>query len=346
MNKKIFITDYIRNPEIEQKIIGSAAQVHCLNSNDEKNFPEEIKDADGLLVWHTKISDFTLKKLNKCKTIIRYGVGYENIDLASVNKYGISFANNPDYGIDEVADTSCALVLNLIRKINLYNNQTRLKIDEFYKNKDKNKINDWQEEVIGLNKLTPIKRTSDHKLGIIGLGKIGTAVALRMKSFKMEIGFYDPYVARGYEKVLNIKRYETLKELASEATIISINAALNNETNKMINDQFIDSLNKDTILINTARGTIIDSLDVIVRGLKSNKLAAVGLDVLPQEPPSKKEILLDSWRNLENSLSDRIIINPHAGYYSSTSIIEMREKVAENMLLSLTGKKLRNIINY
>ena len=92
MNKKIFITDYISNPEIEQKIIGSEAQVHCLNSINEKNFPEEIKNADGLLVWHTKISDFTLKKLNKCKTIIRYGVGYDNIDLKSVKKYGISFA--------------------------------------------------------------------------------------------------------------------------------------------------------------------------------------------------------------------------------------------------------------
>ena len=331
--KKVFITDYIKNPEIEQKIIGNFAKVICLNSEDENDFPEEIKDADGILVWHAKISELTIKKLKNCKAVIRYGVGSETIDRKALNNFKIPFANTPDYGVDEVADTSSAFILNLIRKVGLYNTNTKFKLRE------------WQDEVINIDKLNPIKRTSEHKLGIIGLGRIGSALAIRMKSFKMQIGFYDPFVTNGFEKSLDIKRYETLEELASDSTIISINAALNTQTNNMNNKKFISLLKENTILINTARGAIIENLDIIIEGLKSNKLAAVGLDVLPEEPPSKENLLIKTWLNTNEPLSNRIIINPHAAYYSSSSIIEMRTKASQNMLNCLKGKKLKNIIN-
>ena len=218
--KKIFITDYIQTPDLEKKIFQNEAEIICLNEADENKFPKEITQADGLLVWHAKISDITLKKLKKNSAIIRYGVGIDNIDLKSVKKYGITFANTPDYGVSEVADTSCALILNLIRKIHLYNNRTKLNFGK------------WQKEVVNLNKDLPIIRTSEHKLGIIGLGRIGSLLALRMKHFDMQVGFYDPYVCSGYEKVLGIRRYESLDELKSNSSIISINATLTNETNK------------------------------------------------------------------------------------------------------------------
>ena len=332
--KKVFITDYINNPEIEQKVLGDDAKVICLNKKNEEDFPDEIAEADGILVWHTKITEHTIKKLKKCKAVIRYGVGSDNIDRKALHKYNIPFANTPDYGVDEVADTSSALILNLIRKVNLYNIQT------------KHKLNEWQSEVINTDKRHPIKRTSEHKLGIIGLGRIGSALALRMKSFKMQIGFYDPHVPSGYEKVLNIKRFEKIEDLASESSIISINATLTDETKGMINDNFINLLTENTILINTARGAIIENSDVVLRGLKSNKLAAVGLDVLPKEPPSKNEDLIKSWMDINDPLNTRIIINPHSAYYSSSSIQEMRTKASKNMLKSLKGEKLLNIIKF
>jgi len=331
--KKVFITDYIKDPNIEQKIIGNKAKVICLNLENEKDFPDDIQDADGLLVWHTKISEFTIKKLKKCKAVIRYGVGSDNIDKKSLKKHNIIFANTPDYGVDEVADTSSALILNLVRKVSLYNNQT------------KEKLKSWQEEVINTDKLNPIKRTSDHKLGIIGLGRIGSALAIRMKKFKMEVGFYDPYIPSGYEKSFDIKRFDTIKELIKASSIISINAALNSETHSMVDEIFIKSLNEDTILINTARGAIIKNLDIILEGLKSNKLAAVGLDVLPKEPPQKEDALIKIWIESKSPLCDRIIINPHSAYYSSSSILEMRTKASQNMLNSLNGEKVKNIIN-
>lgn len=332
--KKIFVTDYIQNPDLEKKIFKGEAEIICLNEKDENKFPKDIGQADGLLVWHAKISDVTLKKLKKKIAIMRYGVGYDNIDLKYFDKYGIIFANTPDYGVDEVADTSCAFILSLIRKIYLYNSRT------------KRYFGNWQEEVVNLNKNFSIMRTSEHKLGIIGLGRIGSSLALRMKHFNLHVGFYDPYVTSGYEKVLGIKRYESLDELKSNSSIISINATLTNETKKMINKEFVNSLNDNTILINTARGGIVENLDIILDGLKKNKLAAVGLDVLPEEPPKESEELIKTWKNLNDELSDRIIINPHAGYYSSTSIKEMRTKASKNMLSFLKGKKVRNIIKF
>lgn len=332
--KKIFITDYINSPDIEKKFLSDHAEIICLNEKNEKKFPDKICDADGILVWHTKLSEITLKKLKKGIAIIRYGVGIDNIDLKSVEKYNHLFANTPDYGVDEVADTASAMILNFIRKIQFYNNRT------------KSYFGNWQGEVINLNKHNPIQRTSQHSLGIIGLGRIGSALALRMKSFDMKIGFYDPYVASGYEKVLGIKRYESLDDLKSQSSIISINSVLTKETNKMINKEFINSLNDNTILINTARGAIIENLDILYDGLKNNKLSAVGLDVLPEEPPKPTDKLIEVWKNLKDSLSDKIIINPHAGYFSSLSINEMRTKASENMLSFIKGKKLKNVIKF
>ena len=332
--KKVFITDYINNPDIEKKIFKNIADIVCLNESNENNFPSEISEADGLLVWHAKIGEKTFRKLKKNIAIVRYGVGYDNIDVKSANHYGITFANTPDYGVDEVADTTCAMILNFVRKVHFYNLNIR-----------KN-FGSWQKEVVNMNKIFPIKRTSDHKLGIIGLGKIGSLVALKMKYFKMDVGFYDPYVKNGYEKVIGINRFNTLEELKANSSIISINASLTKETKKMINNTFIETLNEGTILINTARGAIIDNLKILIDGLKSNKLSGVGLDVLPEEPPNDDDDFFRVWRDNRNDLSERIIINPHAGYYSIKSLIEMRTKASSNLLNFLNSKKIMNEIKY
>lgn len=331
--KKVFITDYINNPDIEKKILSKTAEVICLNQEDDKKFPKEVLSADGFLVWHAKITEETINRLKKKCAIIRYGVGYDNIDLNACKKNNILFANTPDYGTDEVADTASALILNLVRKVNLYNNLT------------KQDFGDWQEEVPKINLDFPISRTSDHSLGIIGLGRIGSALALRMKKFKMKVGFYDPHIESGYEKVLGISRFSTLDELKSNSSIISINATLNDQTKNMVNENFIKTLKKNTILINTARGKIIENLKILFDGLKNKQLSAIGLDVLPEEPPNEQDKLIQTWKNLNDKMSNRIIINPHAAYYSSKSIEEMRIKASENLQAFLEGKKVKNIIN-
>lgn len=324
---KIFITDYITSPDIERSILGDRIFIECLNTKDESKFPNSIEKTDALLVWHAQISEKTICRLKKCKAIVRYGTGYDNIDYKCAQKYGIPVCNTPDYGIHEVADTTCGMILALTRKIFSYHYAAQ----RF--------SSGWQEHT-----QAPIKRSTQHNLGIIGIGRIGTAVALRMKTFGMNIGFYDPYVARGYEKSLGIQRFETLKSLLRFSSIVSLHLTLSEETHGMVDEQFISNLNDSTFFINTARGRLIKSLDVIFDGLKSNKLAGIGLDVLPDEPPLEFDHLIQEWKNRNSELHSKIIINPHTSYFSDQAWREMREKASKNVRRILEGKEPKNLI--
>lgn len=333
MRKKVVITDYFKSANIEKKIIGKNAEIICLNQPNEKDLSAEIENADVLLVWHTKISKKTLNKLKKCKAIIRYGVGYDNIDIDEARLNNIYCANTPDYGTTEVADTACSLILNLARKISVYDS-----VCKYFKH-------GWQENVLEVNNFNPVKRLNESALGIIGLGRIGLQVAIRMNVFGLKILYYDPYVDLNKKKFPNFEKILSLNALIKKSDILSINCDLNNETKNMIDRNFINKLKNNTLLVNTSRGKVIKDLDTILYGLKSNKLAGVGLDVLPKEPPENNGKLINEWKKKKSTLAGRIIINPHAAYYSSRSVIEMREKVARNTLRVLKGMKPINIIN-
>jgi len=325
---KIIITDYVTNPDIEKKIFGDDVEIICLNEENESKYGKEIEDADGILVWHGKISSVTLKRLKKCKIIVKYGTGYDNVDYKACQEYGMTFCNTPDYGVEEVADTACALIMNFIRQINLYNTNAKYITDG------------WQ-----LHSNMPIKRTSDHRLGIIGAGRMGTAVSSRMKAFGIDVAFYDPYVASGYEKAIGVKRFNSIDELIKFSSIITIHTPLTEETRGIIDDEFINKLNDGTILVNTARGKLVKNLDLIYEGLTNDKLSFIGLDVLPDEPPSKDEKLIQAWKDSNHILFNRIIINPHSAYYSQKAWYEMRSKAADNVLAVLLGGKAINLIS-
>jgi lactate dehydrogenase-like 2-hydroxyacid dehydrogenase len=329
---KVIITDYFKEAEIEKKILGDNTEVFCLSHENENNFPKIHEDAKVLLVWHKYISSAVIDKLKNCKAIIRYGVGYDNIDLIAAKKKNIQCANTPDYGTSEVADTTCALMLSLIRKINYYNTSAKT-----YKS-------GWQENVINDNSINPIKRLNEYKLGIIGFGRIGSAVAKRIQNFGIKVCYYDPYV-KNPENSFNINRVNSIEELLDFSNVVSINCNLNNETKNLINEEFINKMNDGTFLINTARGQIISNLDCLVKGLEMNKIGAVGLDVLPEEPPKNNEKFIKAWKDDSHPLNKRILINPHSAYFSSRSIIEMREKAANNALRVIRGQKVINQIN-
>jgi len=323
----VYITDYIKDPDIEQRVLGPSVNIICLEEENEAKFPSSIETADALLVWHATISKKTISRLKNCKVIVRYGVGYDNVDYKYALQRGIYFCNNPDYGVHEVADTACSMILALSRKIISYDYASKAVKSS------------WQEHIIN-----PIKRTCEHNLGIIGIGRIGTAVALRMKSFGMDIAFYDPYVASGYEKSLGVQRFETLEKLQEFSSIISLHTPLTEETLCMVDENFINHLNRNTIFINTARGKIVKDLDTLFFGLMNGKLIGIGLDVLPQEPPLKSEKLIQAWKDKNNELYTKIIITPHTSYYSDLSWKEMRIKASDNVKRVLDGGKPKNLI--
>lgn len=311
---KVFITDYIDNPYIEEKILGN------------KLAKSENKKVEVLLVWHKKIDAKYIDRFPHLKGIVRYGVGFDNLDLEYAEKKSIYVCNTPDYGTDEVSDTAIGMILVMIRGINRYDYMCR----KYYEN--------WQENVIN-----GISRNSHNTLGVIGAGRIGGSILLKAKGLKLNTVFFDPYKPRGYEKMLDSKRVESIEELLKVSNIISINTPLTNETAGLIDKSFIESMQPGSSFINTARGRLVDNIDNFYDALRSNHLANVSLDVLPSEPPLNSK-LIEAWRNREEWLDGRLIINPHTSYYSDESYYEMREKAALNAKRILENKIPYNIL--
>ena len=327
-NFKVIITDYIEKSDIESDVLGKDVDIICLCEENEKEFSDIINDADILMVWHANITKITISRLKKCKAIMRIGTGYDNVDIRFASRKGIPVTNVPDYGTDEVADTTCSMILALTRGLSMYNH-----ISKTYDT-------GWQE-----NFIPELKRLDNHKLGIIGMGRIGTAVGLRLKAFNIDVAFYDPFISGGYEKSLGVKRFQSLTDLLKFSTIITIHTPLTSKTMGLVNQDFINKLNPGSIFVNTARGQIVESLSIIHKALDTGKLSGVGLDVLPDEPPSEKEALIKAWKNPDNPISSRIIISPHTAFYSMTAWYEMRFKAAENALRVIKGETPMNIIN-
>lgn len=313
MTKIVVITDRIDDSRVEREILGEEYQIVFLPDYEGSKRAEVLSEASALLVWHEYISKEFMESLTNCKMIMRYGAGFDNIDLEAAKQREIVVCNTPDYGIDEVADTACAFILAAVRQIGAY--EKRLKDGG----------NHW-----GAPSDLPLKRTSEHKLGIVGMGRIGTSLARKMQSFGMSVAFYDPYVARGFEKSIRVKRVEDLRALQEFSTIISLHCPLTSETRGMIDKDFLANLNPNTIFINTARGGLISNLNILNDGLNSGKLSFVGLDVLPFEPADITEEPIREWMN-NQKFAGRISMTPHTAYYSEEAYLEIRVKAAKNI---------------
>jgi C-terminal binding protein len=311
---QVFITDYIDNSNLEQEVLVDSVST------------ESTIDTEVLLVWHECIDGQYLDQFPKIKGVIRYGVGFDNIDLEEIRGRGLVFCNTPDYGTDEVSDTALAMMLSLLRGVFAYDVFSRGYTDT------------WQENTIG-----KLRRVSGLTLGVVGAGRIGTALMRKAKALGMNIVFYDPYKDSGYEKAIGVNRCYDLSEFLAQCDVVSMHTPLTSETRAMVDKSFIDSMKQDSILINSSRGEVVKDLDVIYKALKSEKLSAVALDVLPDEPPIDCE-LIRAWKSHDKELAHRIIINPHTSYYTQESYIEMRVKAAENAKRILDGIEPLNII--
>jgi lactate dehydrogenase-like 2-hydroxyacid dehydrogenase len=312
---KVYITDYIKDPYIEKEILGS-------NLSTSSN-----KDIEVLLVWHERIDSDYIDQFPNLKAVVRYGVGYDVIDLRVLREKKIVFCNTPDYGTDEVSDTAVGMILNVTRGISRYDVNCRN-----YEN------NLWQE-----NTIIPLKRSSQMTVGVVGAGRIGGSILRKLKAIGFKILFFDPYKERGYEKMLDSGRVESLDELLSVSDIVSINTPLTKETKGMVDINFINKMKDGAIFVNTARGEIVDNLDDFIQPLKTGKIFGLAFDVLPHEPPNDCN-LINEWRERKDWIDGKLIINPHVSYYSKNAYKEMREKAAKNAKRILDGKKPFNII--
>jgi lactate dehydrogenase-like 2-hydroxyacid dehydrogenase len=310
------IADYIIEPTVESGILQGAADVIALDAKKEADLLPDAARADVLMVWHILMwSDRILRKFRKCKGIVRCGVGYDNVDLEAAGRLGMYVCNVPDYGVEEVADHALTLMLCLIRNVDRFNHDV--------------KRGSWS-----WTWTIPVPRTSKLTVGIVGLGRIGTAVALRVKALGCEVVAYDPYVPDGKDKSVGVKSVD-LPTLLSISDVVSIHTPLTSETRHMFNKDVLGRMKKSAILINTSRGAIIDE-NALYEALSQKKIAAAGLDVLETEPCKPNNPLLKL---------DNIIITPHAAFYSVDSLHELRNKASLEVLRILKGEKPRNPVN-
>ncbi|HJT76469.1 MAG TPA: NAD(P)-dependent oxidoreductase, partial [Gemmataceae bacterium] len=190
----------------------------------------------------------------------------------------------------------------------------------------------------------PLHRLRGRGFGVVGLGRIGTAAALRAKALGMDVLFHDPYVPDGRDRALGIRRVETLAELLEQSYVVSLHCPLTAQTRHLINPATLGQMAPGSYLVNTARGGVTDALavlDAVTRG----HLAGAALDVLEEEPPPEHGPLLAAWRDPGNPAHDRLILTPHAAFYSEEGLIDMRLKGSEACRRVLLGQPPRNVVN-
>jgi D-3-phosphoglycerate dehydrogenase/C-terminal binding protein len=326
---RVLITDFIADDlRPERQILGDVADVAALDAKSEADLPGRIDDADAVMLYHdVRLSADTVARLKHCKLIVRCGVGFDNVDRAAARQRGIPVANVPDYGSEEVADSAIGLTLSLTRGIHLYDSRLR------------RGIGPWT-----YTPAAPLTRLRGQVFGMVGLGRIGTATALRSKALGMDVAFFDPYIPDGYDKALGIRRVESLAELLAQSFVLSLHCPLSDTTRHLIDAAAIARMPRGSYLVNTSRGAVVD-LTAVPAAIRSGQLAGAGIDVVPHEPPPADHPLIAAWRNPDDPCHDRVIINPHAAFYSEEGLLDMRVKGAQACRRALLGEPLRNVVN-
>ncbi len=337
---QVIITDFIADDLApERQILGDVADVVALDAYCEDELIGRIESAAAILLYHNLgLSERTISRLTDCKLIVRCGVGVDNVDWRYARTRGINVANIPDYGTEEVADSAIGFALALSRGIALQNSLLRTPPAETSAGHAA-AAPPWM-----YVNASPIHRLRGKQFGIIGLGRIGTATALRAKALGMQVAFYDPYVVDGIDKSLGVRRCETLAELVAHTHILSVHCPLTSETRNLLDGAAMAALPRGSFVINTARGAIVQT-QAIPELIASGHLAGVGIDVLPHEPPPVDDVLVAAWRNPRHPAHQRVLINPHSAFYSEEGLMDMRSKGAENCRRALLGQRVRNIIN-
>ena len=328
---KVLVPDaHFRDLDVERGVSGDRLDYIVYDETDPAMIPDEVwRSCDAVLVWHRmKITADVVAMLDRCRMVVRVGVGFDNVDGAACKARGIPLCNVPNYGTTEVADHALAMLLYLVRGIGSY--ETRLKADP----------------VAGFvaENVPVVRRIRGGTFGAIGMGRIGTAVARRAAAFDMKVIYVDPYQPEGHDLGLGLERVRSQEELLSRADVVSLHVPLSDATRNLMGAAQFAAMKPGSIFINIARGGLVD-IDALHDALESGHIAAAGLDVLPKEPPVPTPKLIEAWRGNAPWLAGRFVVTPHAAFYSEAGYLDMRTFSAEILIEFLFEGRLRNNVN-
>jgi D-3-phosphoglycerate dehydrogenase len=300
---KVLVTDSdYPSLDIEAEVLAAAG--HQLLTASCKT-PDEVIEAaaevDALLVQYAPITAAVFEALPRLGLVSRYGVGVDVVDLEAAARHGVWVCNVPDYGTAEVALHAVAMLLALLRNLAGHDREVR--------------AGNWNYQLGG-----ELRRPDSLTLGVVGLGRIGRMAAERAAPWFGAAAGYDPYLPDS-EWPERLERLD-LPDLFASSSAITLHLPLTEATRGLVGTDLLERMPMGSYLVNTARGGLVD-LDALLDALQSNRLAGVGLDVFPQEPPPKEHPLLTH---------PRALITPHVGWYSIDSEVELRRKAAQNIV--------------
>jgi D-3-phosphoglycerate dehydrogenase len=297
----------------EQDVFGKAGvRLQTVVARTDAEYLERCAEADGLLIQYGDLSRRVFEGLPRVRVVVRYGVGVDGIDVAAATDHGVPVVNVPDYGTDEVANHAVALLLALARKITRLDRQTR--------------SGGWDVFRIG-----PVTRLAGQTVGIVGCGRIGSAVARKLGGFDVRLLGCDPYVDAFPPGVQPV----AFERLLAESDFVTIHCPLTDETRHVFDAESLAGMRPSAVLINTARGGIVDTA-ALLEALQQGLLAGAGLDVLEQEPLDPASPLLRM---------EQVIVTPHAAWYSEEGRSDLKRRAAEEAVRVLRGERPRHCVN-
>jgi D-3-phosphoglycerate dehydrogenase len=277
-----------------------------LNCRTEDAVIEQCADAEALLIMYAPLTRRVMQQLKKLKIIARYGVGYDTIDIRAAAELGIIASNVPDYGTQEVSDHALTMMLYLSRKVGMANALV--------------KQGTWDFRLV-----RPVSRHQLQTIGIIGIGRIGGAMAHKTHALGMKVIAYDPYVPR--ERVPDYVTMVGFDELMRQSDVVSVHCPLTEETRLMVDAKMLGLMKPSAYLVNTARGNIVDET-ALEHMLAENKIAGAGLDVFGVEPAHNHPLFK----------YDNFVCSPHMAWHSTESEQELKRKAAEEVRRVLSGE--------
>jgi D-3-phosphoglycerate dehydrogenase / 2-oxoglutarate reductase len=313
--KLFYLNPVYSNLDLEENILkGTGIEVVRFRVNAEEDLVRVADQIDAILTDTTPITRQMVSHLKQCKIIVRLGVGYDIVDGPACREHGIIVCNVPDYGVEEVANHTVALLFAVHRQLLSYDRKVRQK--------------KW-----GYQVEWPIHRLSHQRVGLIGIGRIGALFGARIKPFVRDVIAYDPGLTNDQIEQRGAIACD-LPTLFETADVISLHLPLSEQTHHLINSETIHQMKRQPILVNVSRGGLIDSV-ALVAGLREKKPLGAGLDVFEHEPNVPSEFF-----DLPN-----VVLTPHVAWYSEESEEQLRTTAVRQIADFLTGKPPVNVVN-
>ena len=301
--KKILVIQPIHEEGISLLKDNSNFEYEVVDNVDTEFLKSKIKDCDGISIRTAKLSGEVIKAANNLKIISRHGVGYDNIDLEVSKKKDITLAITATANAVAVAEHVMFMILNISKRGSMYDDTVKSgKFNE--RNKLPKTVELWNKNIL-----------------IAGFGRIGQALIKRCLGFEMNVFVYDPYVSKEFIEKEGGTKVEDLSEASKDMDAISLHIPLNNETKNIVNYELLKSMKKNCIIINAARGGIVNEVD-LDRALNEDLIFGAGLDVFETEPPIENNPLLQN---------KKVFLSPHTAAFTEECMTRMGKETVQNI---------------